>query len=283
MAVVRHTAPPGLLAAAEPLLARNPAVRAFVTAWAQGWRNAARHPGPPTYVATCRIGAAHGLALMREGPLSLENSDPPAVAAIADDLARDGRRVTNVVGEHAACTAFADAWRAHHGLAHVVAMQLRHHMLTRLAPAPVVPGRMRHAVDEDLAWLLEGSLAFAREARLPDPPEHVRTVVMRRHAERRFRIWDDGVPVAFAASIDAGRHEGRIGLVYTLPQARRRGYAGALVSAVVAQELQSGKARLFLTTDVANPTSNALYARLGFHPVSDAFRFDFVPATPSAS
>jgi predicted GNAT family acetyltransferase len=40
--------------------------------------------------------------------------------------------------------------------------------------------------------------------------------------------------------------------------------------------LARGKGRLFLTTDIANPTSNALYARIGFCAENDDWHFDFV-------
>jgi RimJ/RimL family protein N-acetyltransferase len=39
-----------------------------------------------------------------------------------------------------------------------------------------------------------------------------------------------------------------------------------------------GKRRLFLTTDTTNPTSNAIYARIGFVAEADECHFDFVDA-----
>jgi predicted GNAT family acetyltransferase len=41
--------------------------------------------------------------------------------------------------------------------------------------------------------------------------------------------------------------------------------------------LARGKLRLFLTTDIANSTSNAIYARIGFRAESDDWHFDFIP------
>ena len=32
-----------------------------------------------------------------------------------------------------------------------------------------------------------------------------------------------------------------------------------------------------LTTDIANPTSNAIYARIGFRAEGDDWHFDFIP------
>src|SRR6478609_1448037 len=102
--VAHHASADAFLAAVEPLLARNPAVRAFVTAWMAAWRDdpLAR----PLVAATCAIDGAHGFALQREGPLVIDNSDPRAAGALADDLASRGTRIAHVIGEDAACTAF---------------------------------------------------------------------------------------------------------------------------------------------------------------------------------
>jgi predicted GNAT family acetyltransferase len=86
---------------------------------------------------------------------------------------------------------------------------------------------------------------------------------------------DDG-PVAFAGYNDAAPEFARIAPVYTFPDHRGRGYATALVAALARELLAAGKRRLFLTTDIANPTSNAIYARIGFVPESDEVHLDFV-------
>ena len=64
--------------------------------------------------------------------------------------------------------------------------------------------------------------------------------------------------------------------MYTPPQLRKRGYATALVAALSRELIDAGRRRLFLTTDVANPTSNAIYARIGYRALSDFYHFDFV-------
>jgi predicted GNAT family acetyltransferase len=60
----------------------------------------------------------------------------------------------------------------------------------------------------------------------------------------------------------------RIGPVYTPPEHRRRGYAGAAV-AQVSQLLRDAGARVCLYTDQANPTSNGIYQAIGYRPVVD--------------
>jgi predicted GNAT family acetyltransferase len=61
----------------------------------------------------------------------------------------------------------------------------------------------------------------------------------------------------------------RVGPVYTPPALRGRGYAGAVTGAVTSAAIAAGAREVVLFTDLANPTSNALYRRLGYQPVTD--------------
>ena len=58
-------------------------------------------------------------------------------------------------------------------------------------------------------------------------------------------------------------------LVRTPPEERGRGFAGAVTSAVSRAALDAGAEQVLLFTDLANPTSNALYRRLGYRPLGD--------------
>ena len=62
----------------------------------------------------------------------------------------------------------------------------------------------------------------------------------------------------------------RVGPVYTPPDHRQHGYGGAVTVAVSQGALDAGAGQLVLFTDLANPTSNALYPRLGYRPVQDS-------------
>lgn len=60
----------------------------------------------------------------------------------------------------------------------------------------------------------------------------------------------------------------RIGPVYTPPDRRGRGYAAG-VTARAARAILDAGATPCLFTDLANPTSNGVYQRIGFEPVLD--------------
>ena len=60
----------------------------------------------------------------------------------------------------------------------------------------------------------------------------------------------------------------RIGPVYTPREFRGRGIASYVVGELTRRGLEAGN-RMCLFTDLANPTSNRIYAGLGYEPVVD--------------
>jgi predicted GNAT family acetyltransferase len=83
-------------------------------------------------------------------------------------------------------------------------------------------------------------------------------------------VWEaDGVPVSIAALTRAVAGMARVGPVYMPPELRGRGYAGAATAAISRAARDAGVRDIVLYTDLANPTSNALYQHLGYRPVTD--------------
>lgn len=116
-----------------------------------------------------------------------------------------------------------------------------------------------------VAWIDE----FSRETsgiRL-DPRE----VAVERLRYGGLTLWQDeqGTPVSLAGRTRAAAGVVRVGPVYTPPDQRRRGWAGAVTAAVSQAALDDGAREVVLFTDLANPTSNLLYQRLGYRSVTD--------------
>ncbi|WP_369218492.1 GNAT family N-acetyltransferase, partial [Streptomyces flavofungini] len=90
-------------------------------------------------------------------------------------------------------------------------------------------------------------------------------------------LWEapDGTPVAMAGVTRRIAGQVRVAPVYTPAGLRGRGYAGAVTAAVTRAALDAGAAEVLLFTDLANPTSNGLYQRLGYRPVRDFAQFGF--------
>lgn len=100
-------------------------------------------------------------------------------------------------------------------------------------------------------------------------------------AEGTTALWRNpaGEFVSMSAYGGATPHGIRIRKVYTTPAHRRHGYASACVAALSAQLLTEGRRFCFLNTDLANPTSNAIYQQIGYQPVCDVADFVLSPAT----
>jgi hypothetical protein len=60
-----------------------------------------------------------------------------------------------------------------------------------------------------------------------------------------------------------------VGLVYTPPELRRRGYASACVGELSRKLLESGWEFCALFVDLANVTAMHVYERIGYAPVCD--------------
>jgi predicted GNAT family acetyltransferase len=155
-------------------------------------------------------------------------------------------------------------------------VRLRHHVLVKVSDVPVPSGAMRMADGRDAGWLVDAHDAFCAEAKVPRAPQGTARMVEQRLAQRRYRVWEDPATVAFLGAnlVDGGY--ARIGPVYTPSPHRGRGYATALVAAASRELIARGASRIFLTTDLANPVSNAIYARVGFRPVDDTVAYDLV-------
>ena len=277
MAVVRHTDPDAFLEAAMPMAARGEASASFFTGAAHTLKRTPPRAGERLYLASFRSGRALGVAIQRDnGPVLIGESDVVAARAFADDLARDWPALHGVMGAAAGAEAFARRWRDLTGRGHRLRVRLRQHALTAVNAVPAAPGMPRLAEVGDLEWLIEMHVAFIAEVGVPDPPERVREFMPVRVARGDYWIWDDGARVAYVGYNDAAPGFARIAPVYTIPGARGRGYATALVAELSRALLARGKRKLFLTTDVANPTSNAIYARIGFRAENDDFGLDFI-------
>jgi hypothetical protein len=198
---------------------------------------------------------------------------------IATDLTHRGRKPNGVVGPLASCEGFARAWRERTGQAHVLRFHLRHFELTDHPVLPPAPGALRLPEPGEAGLLIDWQLAFASEAGLPDAAEHVRRNMARRIERGHVRVWHDGGPVAYCGYGEGAAQTARIGPVYTPPEFRGRRYASAMVAHMARELFAAGKRAIFLTTDVANPTSNGIYQRIGFRPVADHYHFDLIGPT----
>ncbi|WP_147944017.1 GNAT family N-acetyltransferase [Microbispora sp. CSR-4] len=146
---------------------------------------------------------------------------------------------------------------------------LRLHRLDRLVrPDVAPPGAPRAATGDDRALLHDWCTRFVTEAGSLGADLDV--FVDERLSQGGWRLWTVGdEPVAMAAMTSVVAGTARITPVYTLPGHRGRGHGSAVTAAVSQAALDAGAEHVLLFTDLADATSNSVYQRIGYRPVSD--------------
>jgi uncharacterized protein len=216
---------------------------------------------------------------MRTPPhnLALSPTTPDAASALALYLRSQGVRVPGVSAEIHTAAAFAQSWIALTGATSRVAMSQRIHRLTRVLRPPSPAGAARPARADDVEKIAEWLGAFEVDAHIEvvTPLEQRRARASALVSRGDLWLWDDGAPVSMCGRVRNTPNGGCVAMVYTPPALRGRGYATALVAAFSQSILDEGRRFCFLYTDLANPTSNAIYARIGYEPVCDATMISF--------
>lgn len=208
---------------------------------------------------------------------SLTRGDPAEPAALMVAALRTaGITIPGVTGPCESSAALATAWAQASGQSSVPHTHLRAYELRVVNPLPLASGQLRPATEEDrdllVLWHYDFNLAALGQAE---------EVEVRRSINRRIQngdnfIWEDDQPVSMAGCTRPLLHGISVGPVYTPPEFRRRGYASACVAALSSLLLARGWHYCGLFANLANPTANAIYQRIGYQPVADYTEYDFI-------
>jgi predicted GNAT family acetyltransferase len=258
------------LAVAGPFLHANPAANSVVLTRVETMRERPAEDALLGWWPSGGDGAAAAFMHTPPYPVMVTAMPPAAAAALADTLAALERPLPGINGDARATEAFASAWSERTGATARVHRRMRLHRLDALiAPDPLPPGEAVVARAEHRELLITWYEAFATE--IDEPAGDVRPAVDDRLAYGGVTLWlVDGEPVCFAGVTRRVAGMARVAPVYTPPEHRGRGYGAAATAAVSRAALDAGTRQLLLYTDLANPTSNRLYARLGYRPVEDS-------------
>lgn len=205
-------------------------------------------------------------------PATLSPMSPAAAVALVNAIAAQGIRLNGINGEAATAAAFAGQWNETSNAPAVPFQANRLYELMHLAEAPRVPGRFRQASQNDRQLLVDWANAF--DAEVGEHPADNQLRVGRWLAAGELWVWEDSRVVSMAVSRGAVAGVARIGGVYTPPGQRRHGYAAACVHALSLLLRQNGS-RCVLYTDLANPTSNSIYRKIGYQAVAEVLRYRF--------
>ena len=198
--------------------------------------------------------------------------DDAALAALAELMHRLRPDLRSVGGVRRSVDAFAAAWPGTAG-----AEQMATHLYACDADdlkTPGASGSLRLAAPGDTDLLRDWVDGFVADTGVPAPG---RNDVEERIAAGRLWVWQvDEQPVSMAGTQVPVGGVARVSLVYTPPQQRSRGWAAACTAGVTALQHKRGLTCM-LYADAANPVSNGVYTRIGYHQVAEAVDRELLP------
>jgi RimJ/RimL family protein N-acetyltransferase len=263
-------------ALAEPALASDPVGTTIVASAMQ--RALTMASAEPSWWFVALDGDVPvGLAILDDPwPPYLAPMPDEAAVLVADALLEVVHEVPGLNGEKQAVLAALARWQQRRPATHLASTRgVRLYRLDRLV-TPIVPGAARPAEPDDVERIVSWSRAFAQQT---DTPAHDldRLVTHRVSGPAGgYVLWVvDGEPVSLAGFKPSSHGVARIGPVYTPPEHRRRGYGAAVTASASSLVLDGGADDVVLFTDLANSTSNRIYAEIGYAPVRDFIELRF--------
>ena len=208
-------------------------------------------------------------------PLSVEQTD-----ALAAHLAGLGHSPSTVIADHDTAGAFAKSWQRHTSAAPIPFWRTHLYRLGTLTPPQPRPeGRGRITGGQDREHVVRWCREFCTDVGEQPSIDLIDAGSWddSRFGDRHFTFWEtpDGTPVSMAATTSVVGGMVRVDPVYTPAHLRGRGYAGAVTVEASRAALAAGATDVVLFTDPDNPTSNALYQRIGYVHIADFAGYKF--------
>ena len=263
----------------EPALLANEAENALILGVALRLQGGHTFGDEPPFLACVEDGDEVVMIAARTPPYNLlireEQEDGDALELVAARLHGDGIELPGVHGARQVAVRFANVWGRMAGVRSEIAMEQRLYKLTEVTVPSGVSGCLRLADPEDRDLLVAWGQGFVTEAVAGAPHPDPGGLVERLTEAATLAVWDDDGAVSMAAVSRPTPHGISVSLVYTPSEKRGRGYASACVAGLSRKQLDAGKRFCTLFTDLANPTSNALYQRVGYRPIAEFVEIRF--------
>ena len=263
--------PASVLRMASEFLASQPVLHNMILSLLHA-RLAHREPG--RYWVAADEGSIVGVVF--QSPLfiaaTLTPMAPGVVAAMVDAIADSGMPLPGVNGEAATAASFAGHWTERCKSAALPSQGMRIYELLKLGEGGAIAGKLRRAVSSDRNLMVAWVGAF--HAEIGQPISDPELFVDRWLSGEQLWLWDHEETVSMAVSREPVAGVVRVSGVYTPLEHRKHGYAEACVYGLSKWFCDEGY-RCMLYTDLANPTSNSIYRRIGYSAVAEVLCYRF--------
>jgi len=201
-----------------------------------------------------------------------------AIGVLVDGIA--DHPIPGVIAEKSLAECFAKAYTSRKGMKFEVASDQRIYELTEVNH-PATIGKIRLLEEKDISffpyWMNAAHAEFAAVgATTMEIPLDAEDCIYKIGKKNLYCLEVDGVPVSFAGLNREMQNVIGVGPVYTPSYFRGRGYASSCVAQISQLALDRGFEKCVLYTNLANPTSNSIYQRMGYRAIADSLMLKFV-------
>ena len=202
--------------------------------------------------------------------------DDETLSFFIDSLVEKEMSLTGVNAKKDLSLLFADSWTKKTNTISEKKMEMNLFVLHELTKVSSCAGHFVCANEQYKELIIDWMRQFHKEVPIGNDSE----TYFQEHADGIIRsqnafIWIDEEPVCMLFRERPTHHGFSIGYVYTPNHYRNQGYASNLVYHVCKQSFDQGFSYSTLFADVANPTSNSIYKKIGFKEVSLCAMIDF--------
>jgi predicted GNAT family acetyltransferase len=270
--VIQHSAAGGFLERAGEWLERAEAENNLILGISKYYETNPRQTNVNPYFLTIEdSGILLGAAIMTPPrDLIISRMLGPALLALTDYFLKESITVPGVVGPRSTSRLFAAHWKNQTQIDFRLKMNQRIYACERVAVPVYSRGHFRRAIESDEALLVDWAGDFCRDAGIEDEVDYMKARIPNEIAKQSLFVWDNDQVVSMALVQRETARGICVSMVYTPPHLRKQGYATSCVAALTQRMLDSGKRFCCLYTDLTNPTSNAIYQRIGYEPVCDS-------------
>jgi predicted GNAT family acetyltransferase len=268
---IRHKTPARFLERAGAWLERAEAENNLILGIATFFKTNSGTVAVEPYLLTVEVERTiFGVALVTPPRRVLITRMPDrAVTTLVTYLFAEAPLLPGVLGPNTTAKLFADEWTVKTGKASCLRMSERIYACEQLINPTFSPGRLRLATAEDETLVTEWSVAFCRDAGIEDEIAITKARIPTDIANQALYLWDNDQVTSMAVVQRETTHGICVSMVYTPRHLRNQGYATSCVAALTQRMLESGKRFCSLYTDLANPTSNSIYQRIGYQAICD--------------
>jgi predicted GNAT family acetyltransferase len=187
--------------------------------------------------------------------------------------------VPGVMARKDMAVVFAKPFCAAKKLTFETKMEQRIYELTEVNPDIAHVGELRLVEESDMYFIPYWMEALYSTENGIDKnmrvPQNAEDYLYRMVREKMYVLQDNGKPVSMVGTHREMQTVCGVGPVYTPPYFRRKGYASSAVAKASQAILDRGFTKCVLYTDLANPTSNSIYQKIGYRPICDSIMLQF--------